>query len=187
MAEPHHHAGHSSRHAVDAERLLNEIGLGAGNVMVDAGCGDGYISIAASSMVGPSGTVWALDMDASSLERLTRELYVKGLGNIKVLNTDLSERLPLPDAIADSIVMVNVLHGLSSEGRAEATLMELRRILKRGGKMLIVDFEKKFTLFGPPKDIRLDPAEVEALASRAGFKKVRQFEAASSAYGIIFE
>jgi len=187
LSEPHQHAGHTSRHHVDAERLLKETMVGPGKILVDAGCGDGHISIAASLLVGPTGTIWALDVDAPSLEHLTRELYVKGLRNIKVLNTDISERLPLPYALADIVVMVNVLHGLSSEGKAWSALGELRRILKRGGHMLIVDFEKKFALFGPPKDIRLDPAEVEALASRAGFKKVRQFEVASSTYGIIFE
>jgi len=186
MPEPHHHAGHSSRAHLDADELLKRVGLKAGNVLVDAGCGDGHVSIAASPVVGPAGTIWALDNEAPSLDKLARESYVKGINNIKILNADISEKLPLQDGAADMAMMVNVLHGLASESKAEPALRELRRVLKPGGRLVIVDFEKKFGLFGPPKDVRLSPDETEALASRAGFRKARQFEPASSLYAIIF-
>jgi ubiquinone/menaquinone biosynthesis C-methylase UbiE len=182
----HSHAGKSSRDFLDAGKVLREIGLSAGQVVLDAGSGSGHFAKAAAAVVGPSGTVWALDSDQPSLDQLTRDIFTNGLKNIRPLLADLGEPLPVKDASVDLCVMVNVLHGLAVEGTAPAALNEIARVLKPCGRLAVVEFKKMAMDFGPPLDIRLDAGDVERLAAPAGLKKERTFEAGQYSHAAVF-
>ncbi|MGZ7049335.1 MAG: class I SAM-dependent methyltransferase, partial [Methanobacterium sp.] len=56
----HFHHGRSSREILDPSMVLKIIGLKKGDVFLDAGSGDGYMSLAASSIVGDEGKVYAV-------------------------------------------------------------------------------------------------------------------------------
>ncbi len=63
---------------------LESIGLRAGMVFMDIGCGDGFFTIPAARLVGEKGKVYAVDIDASAIERLKRKAMKEGLKNIIV-------------------------------------------------------------------------------------------------------
>ena len=63
----HEHKGRSSRDMLDAMKILNDIGLKSGDKFLDAGCGDGYFSIAAAEIVGLGGRVYAFDVDGDGI------------------------------------------------------------------------------------------------------------------------
>jgi ubiquinone/menaquinone biosynthesis C-methylase UbiE len=182
----HSHAGRSSRDFIDAGKVLREVGLSAGQVVLDAGSGSGHFSTASAALVGPSGTVWALDSDQPSLDQLTREIFTNGLKNIRPLLADLAEPLPVKSASVDLCVMVNVLHGLAADGTAPGALKEVARVLRPGGRLAVVEFKKREMEFGPPLDIRLDAADVERLAAPAGLKRERAFEAGPYSHAVVF-
>ena len=71
MHKKHEHAGASSRGVLKPEPILKEIGLKSGDVVLDAGCGDGHFSVAASGIVGQSGRVYAADV--YEMEEWTRQ------------------------------------------------------------------------------------------------------------------
>ena len=58
----HFHHGKSSKDILDAEFVLNSIGLKKGDIFLDAGSGDGYMSLAASKIVGEKGKVYAVEI-----------------------------------------------------------------------------------------------------------------------------
>src|SRR5512145_1897667 len=62
------------------EAVLSE--LKEGMMFVDVGCGDGYFSMMAAKKVGPSGTVYALDIDGARVELLKDKAGEEGLENI---------------------------------------------------------------------------------------------------------
>jgi ubiquinone/menaquinone biosynthesis C-methylase UbiE len=165
---------------------LREIGLSAGQVVLDAGSGSGHFSKAASALVGDCGTVWALDADQPSLDQLTRDIFTNGLKNIRPLLADLAGPLPVKTGSVDTCFLVNVLHELAWDKTAAGALGELARVLKPGGRLAVVEFKKMEMEFGPPLEVRLDPGEVEALAASAGLKKEKTFEAGPYSYAIIF-
>ena len=69
--------------------------------------------------------------------------------------------------------MATVLHDLVEAGTAAGALAELARVIKPGGRLAIVEFDKIDGPPGPPRHIRLDAAEVEALVAPYGFARQR--------------
>ena len=181
----HEHKGRSSRDMLDAMKILNDIGLKSGDKFLDAGCGDGYFSIAAAEIVGLRGRVYAFDVDGDGIGRLQKEIAEKKLANIEARIADVSRLLPLADESLDVVFISNELHGLVANDESERALKEVARVIKPHGKLAIVEFKKNETPMGPPLSIRLSPEDVEMLAKSYGFSKVAVKEAGPYHYSII--
>ena len=186
MAEKRHeHKGMSSRDMLDAMKILKDIGLTKSDRFLDAGCGDGYFSIAASKVVGDKGRVYAFDVDSDAIGRLEKEIAEKKLANIEAKVADVSMTLPLEDESVDLVFISNVLHGLVANGESERALKEVARVTRHQGKLAVVEFKKNETPMGPPLSIRLSPEDVEMLAKGYSFSKVAVKEAGPYHYSII--
>ncbi len=157
-----------------------------GDTILDAGCGGGFISIAASKLVGESGKVFAVDIDKNSIERLTKEIEMNNIENLESIRADISKNMPLGDNIIDICLMINVFHGLVENGEIEKSLREIKRVVKEGGVFEIIEFKKVDSTPGPPKSVRLSPDEVESLMNEYDFKKQDLFDLGSNHYGILF-
>jgi ubiquinone/menaquinone biosynthesis C-methylase UbiE len=181
----HEHKGMSSRNMLDAVKILKDIGLEKGDRFLDAGCSDGYFSVAAAEIVGDGGRVYAFDVDSDALGRLQKEIDEKKLANIEAKVADVSRLLPLADESVDIVFISNVLHGLVANGESETALKEVARVIKPQGKLAIVEFKKNETPMGPPLSIRLSPEDVEVLAKSYGFSKVAVEEAGPYHYSIV--
>ena len=183
----HEHKGRSSRSMLDARKILKDIGLKSGDQFLDAGCGDGYFSIAAAEIVGLGGRVYAFDVDGDGIGRLQKEIAEKKLANIEARVADVSGLLPLADESVDVVFISNVLHGLVANDEWERALKEVARVTRHQGTLAIVEFKKIGTQMGPPLSIRLSPEEVEVLAKGYGFSKVAVKEAGPYHYSLILE
>ncbi len=71
----HKHHGKSTRDILDPKIVLSAMGLKQGQTLMDAGCGDGHISLVASSLVGTEGKIFSLDVYQPSLDQLYK--YIK--------------------------------------------------------------------------------------------------------------
>lgn len=83
----------------------------------------------------------------------------------------MSKRIPLEDRNIDIALMATVLHDLIEVNAERGTLKEVRRVLKPGGKLVIIEFKKVEGPPGPPVAIRLTPEETEKIVSGYGFKQ----------------
>ncbi len=165
----HKHHGKSTRDILDPTRVLGAIELDEGQTFMDAGCGDGFISLTASKIVKENGKVYALDAYQPSLDVLKDEINELEIRNMEVILADMTITIPLDDNLIDMCVMANVLHGFASEGTLEPVLSEIRRVLKPGGTFAVVEFIKADGPPGPSYDVRLTPEDVEKILEEHGF------------------
>ncbi len=153
----HHHRGKSSESLLNKELILKALNIQAGQTILDAGCGNGYMSKVFSKEVTQSGKVYALDPDTESIEVLRKE--TQGT-NIEAIEGDITKPTQLDQSSVDLIYLSTVIHGFSKQ-QMQDFLGEAKRLLKPNAVLAIVEIEKKETHFGPPLGIRFSPEELK--------------------------
>ncbi|HEY5997890.1 MAG TPA: methyltransferase domain-containing protein [bacterium] len=155
-------AGKSSFDLIDAREFFARIGLREGDRVADLACGVGRYSVEIAKAVGARGVVYAVDLWDEGLETLRRRTVGEGIGNVRPLRGDITERIPLDDGSVDICLMATVLHDLPPERRGRA-LSEAARILRPGGTLVLVEFKKVDRGPGPPQRVRISEDEAQAM------------------------
>ena len=178
-------AGKSSYDLIDPGALWSELNLPKGITFLDLGCGQGNYALAAAHLIGPAGVVYAVDLWEEGLAALKARAAREGRANLQPLVAPAG-RVPIESRSADVGLMATVLHDLVETGTEASALTELTRVLKPGGLLAIVEFNKIDGPPGPPRHIRLDPAAVEALVAPYGFARQRTVKLGPYNYLITF-
>ena len=108
----HKHYGKSSAKFLDAEDILNEMHFNGDETFMDAGCGDGYISIKAAKKYLPQGIVYAVDSYDVAINELEEYKDENDVQNLINVHADITEGIPsISDDSVDAVLMLNVFHG----------------------------------------------------------------------------
>jgi len=186
MTSKAHGAGHSSFALIDAAVLLAEFESMKDGVVLDLGCGPGHYSIALAEALGSEATIHALDLWDEGIALLRQAAASRSLGNIHARVADLAQPLDLADGSIDACLMATVLHELIKEDRHGFVLAQVRRVLKPGGTLAVIEFEKTAALPGPPPAVRIAFDELTALLARYGFSSHRRLNFSSALYFGLF-
>jgi ubiquinone/menaquinone biosynthesis C-methylase UbiE len=169
----------------DPIKNLAELDVQDGMKVADIGAGSGFYSIEAAKKVGARGLVYAVDVQQDLLERLKKSAALVGLHNIEIIwgNAEKIGGTKLRENIADRVIVSNVLFQIEPKDR-DNFVLELKRIVKPGGKLLVVDWQSGSPLT-PPTAVPVMTAE--ALFQKAGWTLEKNFDAGDHHYGIIFK
>ena len=115
--------------------------------ILDIAGGTGDISRLLAKDAGPAGEVWLTDINGSMLAVGRDRLLDDGLA-LPVAQCD-AEHLPFPDGYFD---LVSVAFGLRNMTHKDAALKEMCRVLKPGGKLLVLEFSKVWKPLAPAYD-----------------------------------
>lgn len=107
-----------------------------GTVVADIGAGDGSYSFAAVEHVGPTGKVYATEIDTKKLEELRADVAKRKLQNMIVIESKATDT-NLPTACCDAIFLRRVYHHLTKPVEFDASIV---RSLKPGGRLAVIDF-----------------------------------------------
>ncbi|HKD52298.1 MAG TPA: methyltransferase domain-containing protein [Candidatus Acidoferrum sp.] len=107
-----------------------------GTIVADIGAGDGIYSFAAVEHVGPTGKVYATEIDTKKVEELKGEVAKRKLQNVVVVESKEADT-NLPTACCDAIFLRRVYHHLTKPVEFDANIV---RSLKPGGRLAIIDF-----------------------------------------------
>lgn len=119
-------------------KILEEAGIRPGFRILDYGCGSGSYIRDASEMVGPSGKVYALDINPVAIEMVRHLTSIKHLNNIETILSDYNTGLPSESL--DVVLFYDTYHALK---RPELVMKELHRVLKHGGILSFSDHYMK--------------------------------------------
>jgi ubiquinone/menaquinone biosynthesis C-methylase UbiE len=126
-------------------QLLEPAGIGPGHRVVDLGCGPGFLSLAVADIVGSSGTVHGVDINARFVGDATRRASERGVGHAKFHHvTDAT--LPIGSRSIDRVIAKNVLEYVPD---LHATLAEAVRVLAPGGRLHAIDSDWGFVIVEP--------------------------------------
>src|SRR3989338_8104424 len=168
----------------DPAQCIEQFDLQSGSRVADLGAGMGAFSIPAAKAVGEAGKVYAVEIQKGLLDRLKNEARAARAGNVEALWGDV-ERVHgthLSDASVNACVASNVLFQVEDK---DGFVTEVKRILRPGGKLLLIDWSDSFSNIGPHKDHVVAEADARALFEKAGFRFVKQINAGEHHYGLI--
>jgi len=116
---------------------IAQSGVREGSRVLDVAGGTGDLSLAFAKKVGKTGEVWLTDINNAMLTNGRDRLCDKGF-LLPVAQCD-AERLPFPDDYFDC---VTVAFGLRNMTHKELALAEMRRVLRPGGRLLVLEFSR---------------------------------------------
>ncbi len=118
------------------ERVVASLGIEPGDRVADLGSGSCYFTLRLAEAVGPTGRVYAVDVDAAMNEYLRERVKEAGVRNVEVIDGKFEDPL-LPDGRIDLIFSANTYHHL--QDRSEY-FRNVRRDLALGGRIAIIDY-----------------------------------------------
>lgn len=174
--------------------------------VVDMGCGSsGHFVFPAAHMVGEKGKVYGVDILKSALAGIESRRKMEGVTNVETVWSDIEVLggTKIASGSADMVLLVNnepneamikesarlVRDGLPATAPARHAPLAVAgesRVLQAGGKLVIVDWEKVASPFGPPTKDRLDKEETKKQIETLGLKFKEEFKAGPYHFGLIF-
>lgn len=157
--------------------------LKEGDKVADFGAGNGFFLSPLSEAVGETGKVYACEIQKVLVEKVGDFARMKGLSNVHPLWCDLEEvgGIKLQNNALDAGILVNTLFQFELK---EVAITEIRRVIRPGGTLHIIDWSESFGGMGPhPKDVVTKDAAVALLESQ-GFMLEREWPAGDHHYGI---
>jgi ubiquinone/menaquinone biosynthesis C-methylase UbiE len=179
-------AGKSSFDLIDTEKFFQLLDLQKGIFFLDVASGRGAYSLAVSDIIGPRGSVVAVDLWTEGIEMLKAAAQERKIENITALVSDIGRRIPVEDQSIDVCLMSTVLHDFVRDRIDRGALNEIVRVIKPAGRLAVMEFKKIDGPPGPPIHIRLSPEEVAGMLRPYGFNKICSADVSPHNYLILF-
>lgn len=162
--------------AGETARVFRLAGVARGTRIADIGAGDGYYTVRAAPLVGPSGVVLAEDIEAKYLELLQRRLRERPQPNV-VLALGEPHDPRLPPASADAVLMIHMYHEIE---QPFGLLYNLYPALRPGARVVILDTTRPTGQHGTP------PALLRCELQAMGYRETQVDQYASDEYVAVF-
>ncbi len=168
---------------IEPEQVLNKLRLKSDMSAAEFGCGSGSFTIPLAQELS-EGQVYGFDVQKEPLSALKGEASLKNIDNIKTRRANLEQEQSsnLPANSMDLVLIINMLFQVEDE---EPVINEAKRVLKDGGKCLIIDWLPEANL--GPKGDRESADFIQSLGEEAGFELEERFDPGNYHWGLILE
>ena len=165
------------------DQVVDTLDLKGEDEVADIGAGSGYFTMRLAKSIGPSGKVYAVDIDQKLLDYIDARAEREKLDNIQtVLGVEDDPRLG--SASVDMIFICDTLHHIQNRSRYYKLLL---RALRSGGRLVIVDFQKRDLPVGPPVEMKIDKKACIKEIEAAGFHLAKDNDFLKYQYFLEFE
>jgi ubiquinone/menaquinone biosynthesis C-methylase UbiE len=178
IAQTMHYSGapwlvrESRQREEDCRQLVEALAIQPGQTVCDMGCGNGFYTLELAQLVGPTGSVYAVDIQPPMLRMLAGRATVAGLLNIKpVLGTVIDPRLPA--GAIDMVLCVDVYHEFSHPAEM---LTRIRECLSEDGELVLAEFRAEDPAV-PIKPLhKMTKPQVRQELEANGFELAREYD-----------
>ncbi len=169
---------------INPVEIINQVGIASGNTVADFGCGSGYFSIPVAQAVGEEGIVYSLDILPQALEEVQSKAKTLGITNIIIKRANLENEngSGFGKEEMDWVIMKDVLFQNKEKGNI---IKEAYRILKPGGKALVMEWNDSDSSMGPAKEKRISQKEVLKLVGEQKFVVEKNVNAGNFHYAFV--
>lgn len=175
LEDPARDAYQKPREVIEALRLKQ------GDVIADIGAGSGYFTLRLAHHVGPTGHVYGVDISPDMIRHLNKRISDARLLNVStILAMPDDPLLPRP---VDRFLVVDVWHHIENQ---PAYLALMKKMLKPGGQVVMIDFHKKDLPVGPPLDMKIAREDLLRQMQEHGFKPVEEHTFLPYQYFLVF-
>ena len=167
------------------ERNISQIGIVSGMKVADFGAGSGAYTLALAHSVGAGGRVYAIEVQQDLLKKIKNLAEAQGYRNVDVIWGDFERNggSKLAEMSLDVVILSNTLFQLDDKRGA---ILEANRVLRNGGQLVVIDWSESFGGMGPQKTDVVTKESAKDLCSGSGFDFVREFNAGSHHYGLLY-
>jgi predicted methyltransferase len=172
----------------ELSRLVEVLDVDPGERFADVGAGDGRYSMALARTVGESGRVYATEVDPEDLKKIEGRVGREKLANVEVVR-GTQAATGLPESCCDGILLRRVYHHFQNPAAMQASM---RRALKDGGLLLVIDFGARRSWSRPegvPTSRSGHGIDRDLLVSEmelAGFGLIRELDWEAGDYALLF-
>jgi ubiquinone/menaquinone biosynthesis C-methylase UbiE len=163
--------------------LLSKLLLRETSHVADLGAGFGVFTFPAADRV-QGGKVYAVEIQKNLLSAISKKIAEGKYKNIEVISGDIEKRggTKIADSAVDAVILSNTLFQIEDKSAAAE---EIKRILKPGGKLLLVDWMENTAKFGPPKEHIIVQKEAVKIFENVGFTASEELHVGEYHYGMI--
>ena len=162
-------------------QVLEALGIKEGEIVADIGAGSGYFTMRLAHHVGPAGRVYAVDVSPDMIRHLDARVRDAGLLNVStILAPPDDPRLPQP---VDRFVIVDVWHHVEDQA---GYLAKMKKGLKPGGQIVMIDFHKRDLPVGPPAGMKIAREDLLKQMQEHGFRLVAEHTFLPYQYFLVF-
>ena len=162
--------------------VIEALGLTPGHLVADIGAGSGYFTLRLAPKVAPGGHVYAVDVNPDMVRHLNARIRDGKVPNVSTILAPADDPLlPVP---VDLIVIVDVWHHVEDQA---GYLEQLKRGLRPGGRVVMIDFHKRDLPVGPPTAMKIAREDLLAQMQAHGFRLVREHTFLPYQYFLVFE
>lgn len=145
------------------KEIINLLNLNISDKVADFGAGNGYFTIPIAKQI--KNTVFAVDIEPRMLDMLKDRAEENDVQNIQFLVSDL-EKVNLEDNSVNKILMSLVIHEVPNMGKV---INEVKRVLVKGGQMVLVEWKAEQTDIGPSLNERISSSRMATFLEDNGF------------------
>jgi arsenite methyltransferase len=170
----------------DAEQKPDEViaalGLKQGEVLADIGAGSGYFSFRFARKVGDSGRIYAVDINPDMIVYMNRHIRDSKLKNVVTVLSAPDDPLLMDDSI-NRFFICNTWHHIENR---PSYIARMKKMLKPGGQIIVVDYMKKALPVGPPPEMKMARENVIREMESNGFKLSKEYTFLPYQYFLVF-
>lgn len=169
---------------LNIQLILDKVKIKDGQKVADLGCGKfGHFAFAAAKLVGNRGQAYAVDVIKENLIIIDKEAKRNNISNLSTIWSDLEllGATKIKEQFLDLVFLVNILH---ENQQPFKIINEALRLLKIGGKILIVDWQPSASPFGPKN--RLDKNLLLTGCKKLGLHLEDDFNPGQYHYALLF-